>query len=223
MKNYKTILFLLLALFGHAFKAQEVNKPAEVFGFYFNTFIKYDHAALVNLNNYLRPTVEGKDAYQINFQESSEQMIKVSTDSFLSMFPANTASACKVEAENYFRALSDNFKQGKLSVKEVKLVQNEYVQDQKIANIAYSVSFKVPSKLPDLPLSDPKKVKSDELKKYLAESTEKFKNADKIVTTEQEFSLYELKEGTKIYYWNGSPDKIVSTLTDFYFENFGGK
>lgn len=223
MKNYGTILFLMLALFSQNLSAQEVKKPSDVFGFYFDTFVTYDEAALVKLNDYLKPTVEGKNAYEINLKEASDETLKAGVDSFLSAFPENTAKDCRKEAEEYFKIMTDNFKNGKLSVSNVKLVQNEYVKDQKIAFISYSVSFKVPSKLSDMPITNPKKVKSEDLKKYLIQITEEFKNADKIVRTEQEFSLYQLSEGGKIYYWNGSPDEIVSKLTDFYFDSFEPK
>ncbi|REC71776.1 hypothetical protein DRF60_20490, partial [Chryseobacterium elymi] len=122
-----------------------------------------------------------------------------------------------------FTAMMENFKNGKLSVKDVKIVQNEYIEDQKIAEVNYSVSFKVPAKFSDIPTGDIKDVKPENLKKYLVQSVKDFKNADKIVVTEQKFSLYQLNEAGKTYYWNGSPDEIVSGLTDFYFESFGSK
>jgi hypothetical protein len=117
----------------------------------------------------------------------------------------------------------ENFKNGKLSVKDVKIVQNEYIEDQKIAEVNYSVSFKVPAKFSDIPTGDMKNVKPEDLKKYLVQSVQAFKNADKTVITEQKFSLYQLNEGGKTYYWNGSPDEIVAGLTDFYFDSFGSK
>lgn len=223
MKNFRIILFLMLAFFAQDFNAQEVKKPSDVFGLYFDTFVKYDEAALTKLNEYLKPTVEGKNAYEINMKDVSEETLKSGVESFLAAFPKHTASDCKKEAEDYFKIMTDNFKNGKLSVTNVKMIENEYVKDQKIALISYSVSFKVPSKLSDMPITNPKRVKSEDLKTYLVQITEEFKNADKTVTTDQEFSLYQLSEGGKIYYWNGSPDEIVSKLTDFYFESFEPK
>jgi len=224
MKNFKFFLWIVLALLGQNLSAQtEVKKPADVFEMYFNTFVTNDNAALGRLNDYLRPTVEGKNAYEIDFKATSEEMLTGSVSHFLASFSKDAADNCKIEAEEYFKALMDNFKNGTLSVKSAALIQNEYVKEQKIAEIIYSVSFKVPSKLPDMPGTDTKKIKPAQLKKYLVEATKKFKNADKIVTTEQKFALYQLKETDKIYYWNGSPDEIVAGLTDFYFESFGPK
>ena len=199
----------------------EVKKPKEAFELFFGTFVNNDEVALTKLNDYLRPTVDGQNAYQVNFKETSEEMKKGSVDNFLAAFPKATAAACKKEAEAYFTAMLDNFKTGKLTIKEVKVVPNEYVEGDKIAEITYSVSFKVPSKLTTGPSGDIKKVKAEDLKKYLVQATQDFKNADKTVTIDQNFNLYELKEGGKIYYWNGSPDEIVTNLTDFYFESFG--
>lgn len=148
MKNYRIILFLLLTMMGQGLTAQtEVKKPAEAFEMFFGTFVTNDEAALAKLNDYLRPTVEGQDAYQVNFKETSEEMMTSSVENFLSVFPKATASACKEEAEEYFKAMLGNFKNGKLTVKNVKIVPNEYIKDQKIAEVRYSVSFKVPSKL----------------------------------------------------------------------------
>lgn len=224
MKKLNGIILLMLALFSQNLMAQtEVKKPSEVFEMYFGTFVNNDTAVLNKLNDYLKPTVEGEDAYQVDFKVVSQEMMKESTDNFLSAFSKTTADACRKEAEDYFSAMMENFKNGKLTVKEVKVVQNEYIEDQKIAEVNYSVSFKVPSKFSDIPSGDIKNVKPEDLKKYLVQSVRDFRNADKTVITAQTFKLYQLNEGGKIYYWNGSPDEIVSGLTDFYFESFGSK
>lgn len=199
----------------------EVKKPKEAFELFFGTFVNNDEAALNKLNDYLKPTVEGQNAYQVDFKETSKEMMNGSVENFLSAFPKATADACKKEAEDYFTAMFGNFKTGKLTIKDVKVVPNEYVEGEKIAEISYSVSFLVPSKLTSGPKGDLNKIKAEDLKKYLVQAVQDFKNADKTVTTDQNFNLYELKEGGKIYYWNGSPDEIVTNLTDFYFESFG--
>ncbi|MDR2237534.1 MAG: hypothetical protein LBE92_15545 [Chryseobacterium sp.] len=222
MKNFKLIVLLFMAVLSQNLMAQaEVKKPGEVFEMYFGSFVKNDQATLNKLNEYLKPTVEGQDAYQVDFKTVFAETLKNSTEGFLSAFSKSAAKANKKEADNYFIAMMDNFKNGKVTVKDVKIVQNEYVEDQKIAEVTYSVSFKVPSKMPDDPAADPKKINAQELKKYLTESIQNFKNADKEITTELQFSLYQLTEGGKIYYWNGSPDEIVTALTDFYFAGFG--
>lgn len=224
MKTLKIIVLLMLAVLSQNLIAQtEVKKPSEVFEMYFGTFVKNDDVVLAKLNDYLKPTVEGENAYQVDFKVVSQDMMKESTNNFLAAFSKTTADACRKEAEQYFSAMMENFKNGKLTVKDVKVVQNEYIEDQKIAEINYSVSFKVPSKFSDIPSGDIKNVKPEDLKKYLVQSVQDFKNADKTVVTEQKFSLYQLNEGGKTYYWNGSPDEIVSGLTDFYFESFGSK
>lgn len=221
MKNYKIIFLLLLTMVGQYVSAQtEVKKPKEVFELYFQTLVNNDEIALNKLNDYLRPTVEGQDAYQINFKESSQEMINSSVENFLSAFSKAAASACKKEAEDYFMTMIGNFKKAKVTVNNVKIIPNEYLEGEKIAEISYTVSFQLPSKLAHGPEGDTKKVKAEELKKYLIQVVEDFKNADKTVTTDQNFSLYELKEGSKIYYWNGSPDQIVTNLTEFYFDSF---
>lgn len=223
MKNYRIVFFLILTFLGQILKAQEVKKPAEVFDLYFDTFFRYSNEGVAKLNDYLRPTVEGKDSYQANMKEISEGVIKTSAANFLLPYPKDVAIACKKESEEYLRILYENFQSGKMVIKKVQVVQNEYVPDQKIARIQYSVTFKVPSKLSEVVIPDAEKVKAEELRGILIDIIGKFKNADKIVTTDQEFTLYDVKHDGKIYYWNGSPDQIVTSLTDFYFESFGVK
>lgn len=224
MKKIKFIILLMLAVLSQSLMAQtEVKKPSEVFEMYFGTFVNNDTAVLNKLNDYLKPTVEGETAYQVDFNTVSLEMMKESTDHFLSVFSKETADASRKEAEAYFSAMMENFKKGKLTVKDVKIVQNEHVEDQKIAEVTYSVSFRVPAKFSDIPAGDIKNVKPEDLKKYLIQSVKDFKNADKTVVTDQKFSLYQLNEAGKTYYWNGSPDEMVSGLTDFYFESFGSK
>ncbi|MDN3690840.1 hypothetical protein QWZ06_00405 [Chryseobacterium tructae] len=220
MKNYKIIFLLLLTMMGQQLTAQtEVKKPKEVFELFFGSFLNNDEATRLKLNYYLRPTVEGKDAFDINFKENADAMVKSSAEGFLSVFPKAAASACQKEAEDYFKVLFTNFRNAKLTIKSINVVQNEYIEDQKIAEVKYTVSFKVPATPTPEPNVEPKKVKADDLKKYILQMTQNLSNADKTITTDQEFSLYELKEGDKIYYWNGSPDQIVTNLTDFYFDS----
>lgn len=96
MKNYKVIFFILLTVMGQYVSAQtEVKKPKEAFELFFGTFVNNDEAALNKLNDYLRPTVEGQNAYQVNFKETSEEMKNGSVESFLAAFPKAAAAACK--------------------------------------------------------------------------------------------------------------------------------
>lgn len=77
MKNYKIILLLLLTMMGQYVSAQvEVKKPKEAFELFFGTFVNNDEVSLNKLNDYLRPTVEGQNAYQVNFKETSDEMKK---------------------------------------------------------------------------------------------------------------------------------------------------
>ena len=65
MKNYKIILLLLLTMIGqNVFAQTEVKKPKEAFELFFGTFVNNDETALNKLNEYLKPTVEGQNAYR---------------------------------------------------------------------------------------------------------------------------------------------------------------
>jgi hypothetical protein len=88
MKNYKIILLLFLTMVGQYVSAQvEVKKPKEAFELFFGTFVNNDEVALNKLNDYLRPTVEGQNAYQVNFKETSDEMKKGTVENFLAAFP----------------------------------------------------------------------------------------------------------------------------------------
>ena len=62
-------------------------------------------------------------------------------------------------------------------------------------------------------------MKPEELKKMLTLMTQAELNATSEISTEQQFSLYTLKQDGKIYYYNGNPSEIATNLTDFYFGN----
>ena len=88
MKNYKIIFLLLLSVMGQQLMAQtEVKKPKEAFELFFGTFVNNDETALNKLNDYLRPTVEGQNAYQVDFKETSKEMINGSVENFSGCFP----------------------------------------------------------------------------------------------------------------------------------------
>ncbi len=50
-----------------------------------------------------------------------------------------------------------NFKKAKVTVNNVKIIPNEYLEGEKIAEISYTVSFQLPSKLTHGPEGDTKK------------------------------------------------------------------
>lgn len=104
------------------------------------------------------------------------------------------------------------------------MVDNEYVENQKIAHYVYDVTFKVPEQLNDeekkqFDFKNLKTVKLELLKKLLVTMTDKLKNASRTITTEQEFDLYAGEQDGKTYYYNGDPSVLVTNLTDFYFDN----
>lgn len=224
MNNVKFLFILLSFMAVSLIKAQkEVKKPQEVFNIYFDAFVKNEESAKQNLNTYLRPTVEGQDMYTFADdvgEETKEAMIQ----SYSTVFSKNVSKAIHAELKAYFNAMMDNFHNAKYKVKSVKLVDNEYVEGQKIAEVVYDVSFLVSNQsiekaLPELASKPTKSMKLDEVKKLLTVMTNNLKTASNVITTEQKFSLYTLAEGGKTYYYNGNPSEIVTNLTDFYFDN----
>jgi hypothetical protein len=76
MKNYKIILLLLLTMMGQHVCSDRSEETQRSFELFFGTFVNNDEVALNKLNDYLRPTVEGQNAYQVNFKETSDEMKK---------------------------------------------------------------------------------------------------------------------------------------------------
>lgn len=224
MYNFRTI-FALISLFSIniLFGQTEVKKPAEAFDLYFKTFVNKKESSLKELNDYMRPTVEGKDMYSINFAEGASEMISSMSENFLSIFSPAAAKANKKEAEDYFAAMIKNFNEATYKITSVKLVDNEYIKGEKIAEISYRVTFKLPNESADEVMTaykdkNPKSLKAEELKKLLVSLKNTYSNATKEESIDRQINLYQLKEKGKIYYNSGSIyEEIVTNLTDFYF------
>ncbi|MCL1669665.1 hypothetical protein M2T82_16500 [Elizabethkingia ursingii] len=222
----KLILTLICTLIIQFFIAQtEVKKPEEAFRLYFGAFLKNDEGTQKALNDYMRPTVEGQDMYNFH-NELKDQMKENIVKSYVSMLSKATAQANKAEIEALFDILIANFKNAKYKIKSVNIVDNEYQEGEKIAELVYDVTFKIPEKSVQEELKGAsfinkplKNLKPEELKEILTVTLQNLKNATKEITTEQTFSLYTLKQDNKIYYNNGNPSEIVTNLTDFYFDN----
>ncbi|GAB0155660.1 hypothetical protein CHRYSEOSP005_09210 [Chryseobacterium sp. Alg-005] len=210
------LLFLLMMYPQKIFAQTEVKTPKEFFTILFEAFVKNDKNSLKDLNEYGSQVTENENTYEID-NESKEEFLK----EFLAAFPENTVEECKKEAEEFLKAIDENFKNSTLKIKSIKLVKNER-SDLTTAEIIYSISFKVPSKLLDFDFEAPGKIKPDTLKNFLIQATKELKNADKIVTTEDEESiLYQREKEGKIFYFSLSQDKIVSELQSFYFYSLG--
>ncbi|AQX87025.1 hypothetical protein I6H88_09350 [Elizabethkingia bruuniana] len=222
----KFILTLVCTLIIQFFIAQtEVKKPEEAFGLYFGAFLKNDEGIQKALNDYMRPTVEGQDMYNFH-NDLKDQMKENIVKSYVSMLSKPTAQANKAEIEAFFDILIANFRNSKYKIKSVNLVDNEYQEGEKIAELVYDVTFKIPeTSLEEEPEvsayinKQTKNLKPEELKKILTVSLQNLKNATKEITIEQNFSLYTLKQDNKVFYYNGNPSEIVTNLTDFYFDN----
>ncbi|HFK5584950.1 TPA: hypothetical protein ACGZ92_001141 [Elizabethkingia anophelis] len=222
----KFILTLVCTLIIQFFIAQtEVKKPEEALGLYFGAFLKNDEGIQKALNDYMRPTVEGQDMYNFH-NDLKDQMKENIVKSYVSMLSKATAQANKAEIEAFFDTLVANFKNAKYKIKSVNLVDNEYQEGEKIAELVYDVTFKIPEKSVQEELKDAsfinkplKGLKPEELRQMLTVTLQNLKNTSKEITTEQTFSLYTLKQDNKVFYYNGNPSEIVTNLTDFYFDN----
>lgn len=224
MKKIRTIITLIFIFTLQLFFAQkEVKKPQEAFDILFKSFVKDDKAAQKSLNDYMRPTVEGLDMYQFN-PESNEEQLNMMMNNFSVNYPKSFAKNNVADIRLYMELIMGNFRNAQYTIKSVKLVNNEYDEGKKIAEITYNITFKVPQKLSEEQIKESEKLnmknaKPEDFKKTLAIMIDSLKNASITVTKEQQFSLYELVEGDKTYYYNGSPDQLVSDNIDFYLDN----
>ncbi|WP_407401398.1 hypothetical protein [Chryseobacterium sp.] len=224
MNKFKIISTLLLVFTLQLFFAQkEVKKPQEAFDILIKSFVKDDKAAQKSLNDYMRPTVQGQDMYQFS-TTSNEEQVNLMVENFSANFPKSLVKTNAADIKLYMELLMGNFRNAEYKVKSAKLVDNEYQEGEKIAEIKYDITFKVPQKLSEAQIKEAEKLqtknaKPEDMKKILAIMIDSLKNASVSVTQEQNFSLYQMKEGDKIFYFNGSPDQLVSDNIDFYLDN----
>lgn len=201
------------------FKSQNILLPENVFNLYFNSFVNFDDDSLKELNSYVINFLGKDNTHRMNLEDAYNQKVDNLTQVFLSNLPADVNSKCKTEAHDYFDVLMGNFKNATYKVKSVKSVNNLQLKDQEITEVTYEISFKVPSNLAVLNMGDIKKIGSGEMKKYLIDAAGQLKKADKTVTAEQKFNLYQIKNGSDTYYWNGGPQELLWKATEFYFRN----
>lgn len=219
MKKINAIIVLILIFYTQNFKSQNILPPENVFDLYFSSFIKYDDESVRELNSYLINFLGKDHTFRMNLEEDYNGRVDDFTKIFLSSLSEDVASACKVEAKDYFTVLLNNFKNAKYRIKSIKSVPLKEAKNQEFSEVTFEVDFKVPSNTSELKMNDITKAGAKEIKKYLADVTEYFKKADKIVTVEQKFNLYQVKAGEDTYYWNGGPQELVWKLNEAYLKN----
>ena len=219
MKNLKAAFLVAILCFAQNLRSQNILPPQKVFNLYFDSFVKYDDDSLKELNSYLINFLGKENTHKMSLQESYDQKVDSFTKIFLSNLPDEVSSVCKNEAREYFKVLIGNFKNATYSIKDIKTVSSEQVNDRETSEVDYEVSFKIPSVASPINVGDIKKIGPGEMRKFLIDVTNNLKKADKIVSTRQKFSLYHVKYGTDTYYWNGGPNEMAWKLNEFYFKN----
>ncbi len=201
------------------FKSQNILSPEKVFNLYFNSFVNFDDDSLKELNSYAINFLGKENTHKMNLNDAYNEKVDDLTQVFLSNLPADVNLKCKIEARHYFDVLMNNFKSASYKIESVNPVTNPELKGQEITEIIYTISFKVPSNLVTLNMGDIKKIGGGEMKKYLIDAADQLKKADKTVTAEQKFNLYQIKNGSDTYYWNGGPQELLWKATEFYFRN----
>ncbi|SHG82793.1 hypothetical protein [Chryseobacterium sp. OV279] len=219
MKGTMRIVLLMLLFCIQNLSAQaDALKPEQVFGMYFNTFVKQDERALQQLNEYLVPFLGAENTYTIDMNKSFNDEVQNLTGSFLAHLPKETAAGCRAEAGEYFSALLNNLRNTGYVVKNTKEVKNEYADNSWVTELSVDLSFPVPTNVSALKLEEAKKMTAEDLKSYLKNKTKAFAKSEKKTTVQQVFKLYQVKKEGNTYYWNGGPQELVWKLNESYFK-----
>lgn len=219
MKKINAFLLLIILLCAQNFKSQNVLQPESVFDLYFHSFIKSDDQSLKELNSYLINFLGKDHTFKLRLEDDFQGKINYYTEAFLSTLAPEVSAACRNEAQNYFTILMGNFKNAHYKIKSIKNVPLLASKDQQVSEVIFEVDFKVPSKSCEPKIKDIKKADAEETKKYLTDLTAYFKKADKTVSSQQKFNLYQMKAGDNTYYWNGGPQEMIGNLNEFYLKN----
>ena len=219
MRNVKAVLLLIMLFCIQNLKSQNLLAPEKVFDLYFNAFVKSDNESLKELNSYLINFLGKDNVHRTNAAENYSTMVESYTNIFLGNLSGDMAAACKTEARNYFGALVNNFKNAQYNIKSIKPIHDDKKETMAFSEVVFEVRMKVPSGISDVVIGDTNKIGAEEMKKYLQDLATRLKEADKMVSVEQKFNLYQMKAGRDIYYWNGGPEELSWKLSEFYLKN----
>lgn len=220
MKGSMRILFLIMLFcIQNIFAQTKPLKPEQVFGMYFDTFVKQDEHAQQKLSAYLIPFLGAENTYSIDVNNSFSDEVQNLTGIFLANLPKEKAAACKTEAEEFFDALLSNLKNTEYKIKSIKDVKIEYADKSFVTELNVDLSFPVPAKTGNLKAEDIQKMTAEDLKQYLKKEAQSFAKSTGKVTVKQIFKLYQIKKEGNVYYWNGSPQELVWKLSENYFKN----
>ncbi len=219
MKRPMRIVFLMLLFcVQNIFAQTKALNPEQVFGMYFDAFVKQDQNTLQKLNTYLTPFLGAENGYTIDLKKSYSEEVQNLTNTFLTNLPKETAVDCQAEAGEYFNALLDNLKHTRYVVKNIQEVKNEYVDNGLVTELTVDLIFSVPAKTSVLKIEEAKKMKTEDLKAYLKKKTHAFTKSERKETVKQVFKLYQIKKDGSTYYWNGGPQELVWKLNELYFK-----
>lgn len=219
MRNLTIVFWAMLLFCAQNFKSQNILPPEKVFDLYFTSFINYDDNAVRELNSYTINFLGKNNTYTEKLEEAYKKKTEDLTRTFLSGLPDNVAAGCRTQAQEYFNALMSNFRNARYVIKSIKSITHPELKDQEITEITYTISFRVPSENSEINIGDLKKIGEGEMRKYLIDATGRLKKADKPVSEEQKFNLYQIKYGADTYYWNGGPQELYWKANEFYFRN----
>lgn len=225
MKNLK-ILFVFVGLFSmqNIFAQEEVKKPAEVFDLYFRGLVSMDEGAIAELNDYLRPTKKGSDTYdQLTKQIVSDKVLDASESFIDQSFSKKIKDNVKSSAREFFMTMFQNFWDSSYKIKEVKIVNNPLIKDEKIAEISYIFSFKKPNidiqkALNSYQGKTAESLTAADVNKVFRTLTEAYRTKAIEVKVDQKVSLNQRKFDNKLYYIGDNIYKTMyGALQDVYF------
>jgi len=215
----RILLLMMLFSLQNLFAQTKAVKPEQVFGMYFDTFVKQDENALQQLNSYLTPFLGSENAYTINLEKSFNDEVQNLTGMFLTGLSKDKAVACKIEAEQYFNTVLSNLKNTGYTVNSIKEVKSEYNDNSFITELSVDMRLPVPAQMSQLNPEEIKKMSAEDLKSYLKNKTNEFAKSESEVVVHQVFKLYQVKKEGNTYFWNGGPQELVWKLNEVYFKS----
>jgi len=131
----------------------------------------------------------------------------------------------KASVVEFFMAMFQNLWDSSYKIKEVKLVDNPFIKDDKIAEVYYTFSFKKPNislqeSLNAYQNKTTKSLTEKEVNKIFKTLTEAYRTQAVEIKVDQKVNLYQRKFDSKLYYIGDNISKTMTgTLKDIYLGN----
>lgn len=209
MKKILIIISIFLISTQNLHAQTEVKKPEEVFTMIFNVAMKKDKTLLNTLNNYTPRIV---DDYKIDNDD-----FNIASRGAFDGVSKEALDICKKEIIDLNAVINNALANTAITIISKKTIPDEYNLPGKMVEITYLANFIVPQRLEDMERSEIKNVTPAEFKKFLLQTINELKKADKKVEVKMDFTLRQIIKDDKIYYTTSSSEELRSDIIKSYF------